>query len=186
MFLKICFLSILPLATQLRATPPAKAEIFGRNPLLRRLHDLIDDIFEDALDGCRKIHIHLPDFRFGLSPRNAEQLLESLTGHGQARVVFELLQIEPERTIVFDVNELFQDQIFINGFTIGGQTHELIFPGVDFESREARERRVEEAQRMRENDPFQDVKLFALGLGHGQRVPFLDGIDGDDRSLFKG
>ena len=74
-----------PLATQLRATPPARQRslrpVTFRGVPGHAQHDLLGH----GLDGGGQVHLALGHLGLGLAGRAAEELVDLLAGHGQAR-----------------------------------------------------------------------------------------------------
>ena len=103
-----CF-SSLPLATQLSATPPARQRFRSPDLVGDRAGELEHHLFGHCLNRRGEIHFALGKRFFGLARRRAEQRIESGVGHRQPGTVVEVFHIEPEATVVLDVDELLLD-----------------------------------------------------------------------------
>jgi len=112
---------------------------------LRAEHDL----FGDLLDRGGEIHVELAELGLTLAGWPAEELVKLPPGHAEAAVILEIAQIEPEAAVRLDVDQMAADRIGINRLPIGSQAHQLVLPGVDFESAEIGKCGIKEPERMR-------------------------------------
>ena len=98
----------------------------------------------------------------------------------------QVLQIEPEGTVLLQGHHFLQKGLHPARLAIGGQAHELVLAGVDPESAVSGQRRVQKPQRMREMDLLQGLNLGAVSAGDGGGGPFSNAIHCQDGRLGKG
>ena len=105
--------SSLPLATQLRATPPAITSLLQPVSSRAGLRQLEDHLFGDLLDGQGQIHVFLGDVTLGPAGRDAEQGLPPVVhAHGQPGGKVKILHVEQQGAVLADVNQLVVDGLF--------------------------------------------------------------------------
>ena len=68
-------------------------------------HDFLGHI----LDRAREVHVALGQFRFRLTRRAVKQSVERDVGHGQADAIIEIFHVEPERAVLFEIDQLAQN-----------------------------------------------------------------------------
>ena len=89
------------------------------------------DLFGDALDARRQVHVSLLDAAFGISRRSAEQIVEPPVGHGQPLAVVEVIHVQPEAAIRLEVDQVFVNQVLVDGPAVRCQSHQLVFAAID-------------------------------------------------------
>ena len=101
--------STLPLATQLSATPPARHRL--RSPVSRatRARHAQHDLLGHLLDRGGDVHVELRQQLLRRARRLAEQRVELAVRHGQADAVVEVIQVQPERAVRLQVDQLVED-----------------------------------------------------------------------------
>ena len=78
------------------------------------------------------------------------------------------------------------DQVRVAGLAVGGKAHQLVLAGVDLESGEVGEGRVEQAQGMREVQVVRQVDPIAPARSEAGGGPLADAVQGQDRGLLEG
>ena len=77
------------------------------------------------------------------------------------------------------------NQLFVFGFTIGRQTHQLIFAGINFETAQIRKGRIQQTEGMRESDLFQDFDTVVTTSADRSGRPFSNAVHGKDCRALK-
>ena len=88
----------------------------------------------------------------GLRGGAAEQLVKSLVRHRQAGAIIEIVQVQAERAVRLQVDQMVQDALREFRLAVGREPHHLVLAGVDLEAGVIGEGRVEQAERMRKVD----------------------------------
>ena len=86
----------------------------------------------------------------GRAGRAAEEVVEPPAGHRQPLAVVEVIHVEPEAAVGLEVDQALEDQVLVDRPAVGGQAHQLVFAAVDLEAAVIGERRIEQAERVRE------------------------------------
>ena len=98
----------------------------------------------------------------------------------------QVLQIEPEGTVLMQGNYFFQKSVHPARFPIGRQAHKLVLPGINPESAIGSEGRIQEAQRMGKSDLLQGLDRGPGSASNGGRGPLPNPINSQDSRLGKG
>ena len=85
----------------------------------------------------------------GGASRPLEQPVEGGRGHLQAFAILEVGHVHPKRPVRFEVDQMVADTVDVDRPPVGGQSHQLVFAGVDSEPRVVGEGGVEQSQRVR-------------------------------------
>ncbi len=91
-----------------------------------------------------------------------------------------------EGAVFPDLDELVPDDVGVDGLSVGGEAHELVFTGVDLEAGEMGEGRVEQAEGVGESVLVEGLDGVALSHADGGGRPLAHAVDGDDRRLLEG
>ena len=175
-----------PLATQLSATPPASTRFFiSRLPLHLPRHAQ-HDLLGHLLDARREVHVPLFEHGLRAARRPAKQLVEPVVGHRQPLAVVEILHVHPEAAVRLQVDQVLEDQVLIDGLSVRGQAHQLVFAAVDLETAVVGERRIEQPQRMRELQLPQQPQLVAFADAERRRAPLAHAVNGQDGGPLEG
>src|SRR5215471_13855012 len=67
------------------------------------------DFVNYILDRAREVHVALGQSRFRLTWRAVEQAVKCNVGHGQADTVIKIFHVQPERPVVFEIDQLAQN-----------------------------------------------------------------------------
>ncbi len=145
-------------------------------------HDLGDDL----LDRRGQVAFAFGDRTFGSPRRSAEESIETAVRHLATADVVEVLEIGRERTVGGEADEVLEDGVLVDGSTVGGESHQLVLAGVHPEAGLVGERRVEEAQRVREAQLLQELEMPAPTDADRTRRPFADAVEGQHRRLVEG
>jgi len=63
----------------------------------------------------------------------AEEAIELLIRHSQPSAVVEIIEIQVERAVGLDVDQVFEDPVLVSGHAVRCKPHDLVFPRVDLE-----------------------------------------------------
>src|SRR5262249_49654108 len=105
-------------------------------------------LLRDCLDRAREIHVALREALFWLARRATEQRVETRIGHGETGAIVEIAQIEAERSVRLEVDQMIENELCVFRFAIRGEPHQLVFPRVDLETGVIREGRIEQTEGM--------------------------------------
>jgi len=130
--------------------------------------------------------MELFDWRFRLTRPPAKQLMELRARHRQTLAVVEVAHIQPERAIVFDIQQMITDQIDVFRLTVGRQAHQFVFARVDLESTEVRKGRVEQSQRVRKVQLVRKLDLVPVTGAKTSGGLLAYAIKRENRRLFEG
>ena len=165
--------------------PAGEAQLFhagfgGERPRKPQHH-----FFRHCLDRGGKVHLALgqPDVR--LARRAAEQRVEARIGHGQPGAIIEIVEVEPERAVGFEIDEMVENFLRVFRLAIGREPHDLVLAGIDLEAGVIGEGRIEQAERMREMDLLGDGEIAAAPDAGRTRGPFADAVHGEHRRLIE-
>src|SRR5207248_5222092 len=116
-----------------------------------------------------------------------EKPLKGAVGHGEADAVIEILHVELERAVFLEVNQLLEDDILVNRFTVRGQAHQLVLAGIYAEAGIIGEGGVKQAEGMRKVQLSQNLDPVILPHPEAGRGPLAHAIDGEEcRFLIRG
>ena len=177
----------LPLATQLSATPPARQRFF--------LPVICAGVAGHAAASIssvttwierREVHLALRERRLRLARRAAEELVEprrwSSSGRRGSRSSPCRGGTSRRRAGRSACSWM---SVGVLRLAVGREAHELVLAGVDLEAGEVGERRVEQAERVREADLADQLELVALADAERGRRPLADAVDGEDGRLLE-
>ncbi len=142
-------------------------------------------LFGDFLDRPREVHFTLRQTALLLTRRSSQQPLHLRSRHGQPVRVSEELLIHPQAAIVFDLDDVVLDGLDVLRLAVRRESHHLVFARVHLEAREVGERRVQQAERMRELQLVDDLERIALADADRRCRPLADAVHGDDRGLLE-
>ena len=137
--------------------------------------------FEHGLDRGRDIHVLLFEHALGTARRQPEQRVEAPIRHRQARAVVEIVEIEPERPVVLDVDEVIEDELDMVRSAVGREPHQLVFARIDLEAGVVGEGRIEQAEAVREVDFLVNGKLVLLADGDRRRGPLAHAVERENQ-----
>ena len=113
----------------------------------------------------------------------AEESIKLLVRHAQAAWKIEIFQIQPERPVGTQIDQVFVNRWNKSRLAIGRQTHQFVFAGIDPKSAVGSERRVKQSQRMRKTQLLEYLEAIRLPLSNGGRRILTHPIHGEDRRL---
>jgi hypothetical protein len=87
--------------------------------------------------------ISLGQQALGIAGRAAEQRVELRIRHAQAGAIVEILEIEPERAVGLEVDEMIENFAGIARRPIGSESHDLVLGGIHLEARIVGERGIQ-------------------------------------------
>src|SRR5207244_492845 len=93
--------------------------------------------------------------------------------------------VETKRAILLDVEQVLENPVLVPRHAVWRQAHNLVFARVDLESSEVSEGRVQESQRMREEDLFMHLDIVSLPYRRGSRRPLSDSVHREYYGLLK-
>ncbi len=162
---------------------PGEAEVLQAGLRPHMPGDAEHDLFRDLLHRPRQIHISLRQARLRLARRAAKQLVECGAGHRQTNAVIEVPHVQPKGAVLLEVEQFPEDDINVFRLSVGSQPHQLVLAGIDLETGEIRERRVEQPKRMREMKLT--LELHAIASAHSKTggSPFAHSVHRQDRRL---
>ena len=173
-----------PLPTQFSATPPARQRF--SSPVsrwrCRAMRSMISSVtfWTDAARSISRCVSLLSGFRGG----TAEQTIEGAVGHRQAMEVVEVLDVQLERTVLLQIDELGQNRLHVLGLAVRREPHHLVLARVDLEAGVVRERRVEHA---RANAGYRSSAISLMSLPRPDAVrrrrPLAHAVDGQNRGF---
>ncbi len=126
----------------------------ARNGAGHAQHDLLGHLLHRGGD----VHVERGQELLRSARRLAEQVVERAVGHGQADAVIEVVEVEPERTVGLQVDQLVEDHPGIARLAVGREPHQLVFARIDLEAGVIGERRVQQPERMGEMDLLDDLE----------------------------
>ena len=144
-----------------------------------------NDILGNNLDRLGNIHLSPCNIAFCAPGLSAEQLVELVVRHPETVKIAEVIQVQPERSVIPQVDQVIPDNLFVRWFTIGRQAHELVFSRIDPESREVGERRIEESQGMRKTQLADQLYPVVFAVGYAAGSPFANAIQRDNCGSFE-
>ena len=105
--------------------------------------------------------------------------------HRQALAVVEVRHVHPHGPVVFHVHHLAGDAIDVARLAVRRQPHQLVFARVDAKPAVVGERRIQQAERVREPQFVRQREAIALAVAVGRRRPFADAVERQDRGLLE-
>ena len=97
---------------------------FGRGETRHATHHF----FGDHLDRCGEIHVSLHQPFVGRPRRTTEERVKALARHRESGAVVEVGQVETERSVVLQVDQVLEDQRRILGSPYGASPMTLYSP----------------------------------------------------------
>ena len=137
------------------------------------------------LDRRRDVHLALGDRGLRLARRPAEERVELRRGHPEPLAVAEVRQVEAERSVVLQVDQMLPDPVGVARLAVRREAHQLVLARVDAEPREVGERGIEEAERVRKADLVRQLDAVAASRAVGRRGPLADAVHRQDRRLLE-
>src|SRR5437763_5346450 len=98
------------------------------------------------LDRASEVHVPLRQRCLRFSRWPAHEPVEFAIGHREARHEIEVAQVEPERAIVSQINQLRENEIAEGRFAVRCETHHFVFAGVDAKTEVVSERGIEQTE----------------------------------------
>jgi hypothetical protein len=118
----------LPFATQFQTHAAGDAEISDLGLLRQRASHAQHHVLEHSLKGGGQIHVTLGEQLFGLAGRATEKVVELPIGHGQAGAIVEAIEIQAERAVAFDIDEMVEDGLCVARLAIWREPHHFVPP----------------------------------------------------------
>jgi len=87
--------------------------------------------------------------------------MESCVGHPYPAQEIKTIQIQPKRAIGFQIHEVLVDRLHIFRLAIWREAHQLVLAGIDAEPTVRSERRIEQAERVREAQLLERFQTMA-------------------------
>ncbi len=140
---------------------------------------------EDRLDRCRDVHVPLSERLLRIAGWSTKELRESVVGHPQAGRVVEVGHVQPERSVILEIDQLPQNCVAVRRTAIRGESHHLVLTRVHPESEIVGECAVQQAQRVRESNLAQHLYSRIVAERQRCRRPFANAVDGEDRGLLE-
>ena len=109
--------------------------------------------------------------------RRAEQRIKALVRHREPVAIIEIIEIEPERPIGFEIDEMIANELRIAGLAIRREAHELVFAGIHLEAGVIGERRIQQAEAMWKMNLLVNSKFISFADRHRGRRPFTNAIE---------
>ena len=101
-------------------------------------------------------------------------------------VLVEVVEIQPERSVLLEINHLVENEVDVSGSAVRSEAHELVFAAVDPESAVVGKRGVKQAQRVWKVDlPLGDQPV-ALAEPDRRGRPLADCIETEDSCFWNG
>ena len=100
----------------------------------------------------REVDLPARDLALGLRAAAAEEPVEAPVGHGVPAEEAEVAHVHPERSVRAQIEQIVEDALRVARLAVGGQAHELVLARVDPEPAEVREGRVQQPERVREEE----------------------------------
>ena len=133
-------------------------------------------------------HVHVPlrQRLVRLARGATEQCIEPGVGHGEAGAVIEMVEIEAERAVRFQVDQVVENGLGVSRLAVGRQAHQLVLAGIHLEAGVVGKRRVEQPQGVGEVDLPRHLQRVAVADGHGSGGPFADPVHGENHRIAEG
>ena len=127
----------------------------------------------------------LVEFAFRRPVGMAEQRVELRIRHAKAGAVVEIVEVEPERPVILEVDEVVEDRVPVDRIAVGCQPHQLVLAGIDLESGIIGESRIEQAQAVGKVDLPLHLQRIAAAHPDGCRRPFADPVHRQDQGVLE-
>ena len=125
-----------------------------------------------------EVHVPLRQRLVRLARRPAEQRVELAVGHRQPGAVGETVEIQAERAVRLEINQVIENGPEVLRLAVGRQAHHLVLAGVHLEAGVVGEGRVEQPQGVREVDLPRHLQLVAVADGYRGGGPLTDPVHG--------
>ena len=119
----------------------------------------------------------------GIARRRAEQRMEALVRHGQPGAIVEIIEIEAERAVGLEIDQIVANDLLVFRRSVGREPHQLVLARIDLEAGVVGEGGVEEAQAVRKVNLLVDLQVLAFADGNRGGRPFAHAIEREDGSL---
>src|SRR3989338_3761338 len=137
------------------------------------------------LYGTRDIHMLLTNRLVRLSGWKTKQGRETTVDHPHSGGKTKIFHIEPKCPILFYINEMSCNQVDVAWFSVGGQSHHLVFIGIDLKTEVVRKSGIKQPQTVREVYLPQHLELMALPTPASRGCPLPNSINTKDRRFMK-
>ena len=111
--------------------------------------------------------------------------MKTLVRHGQPGAIVEIVEIEAERTVGLDIDQVVANDFFVFRRSVGCKPHQFVLARIDLEAGIVCEGRVEQTQAVRKVDLLPDLKVFSFADGNRSGGPFAHAIEREDGSFVK-
>src|SRR6266852_4164816 len=111
--------------------------------------------------------------------------MEAAIGHREALAVVEVLHVQPETAVGFEIDEVLVNRLLVEWPAVRRQTHQLVFTTVYFEAAVIGEGGVKQTQRVGELQVMCQADLVAFANPVSGRAPFAHAVKSEDRGFFK-
>ena len=143
------------------------------------------DLLQHRLDRGGEVHVLLRHQRFRIARRRAEQRVEALVRHRQPGAVIEIVEIEAERSVRLEIDQIVANLLHVARLAIGREPHQLVFAGIDLEAGVVGECGIEQAEAVREMDFLVNGEVVAFADRHGGGRPFADAVEREHRGAIE-
>src|SRR5207247_999279 len=123
--------------------------------------------------------------RFRNARRATKQVMERAARHREPAQVVEVFLVERERPVLTEIHKLLEDEVDVLGLAVGGETHDLVLARVHLEAGVIRERRIQEAKRVRPVQLLDELNVAAAANAVRRGRPLPDTIERQDGRFFE-
>ena len=97
----------------------------------------------------------------------------------------EIIHVEPERSVITEIDQVFTNFIHVRGFAVRRQAHQFILPGIYLESGEIRESGIEQAERVRKTELAHEFDCVVTSAPQRTCSPFPHPVYRQDARAFE-
>ena len=116
----------------------------------------------------------------------AKKIMEARVGHRKPLAVIEIIHVQPETAIRFQIDEVLINRICINGAAVRREAHEFVLATVYPEAAVVSHGRIKKPEGMGELEMLLYFNLVPTADAPGGGGPLSHAIQGQNRSFFKG
>ena len=143
------------------------------------------DFLGHLLNRTGQIHLALSDRRLRLARRSTKQLFECRPRHAKALRIREVLLVHSQRPVISKIDEVFLDERDVARLAIRGEFHDLVLAAVDPKPSEIGKRAVQQAQRIRKPELFEQRHLVSSTDSDGAGRPLTNTVNRHDGGLLE-
>src|SRR5262249_53576371 len=118
-----------------------------------------------------------------IANRRPEQLGELLVRHGQTGAIVEVVEIQPERPVGLEVDQMIENESGVFWLAVRREPHKLVLAGIDLKAGVIRESGIQQPKRVWEVQFLEYLQLLTAADCCRRGAPLADAVHREHRCL---